>query len=204
MKIVVSLIVAGFKIRKTINILASHYSLALYFFPWWKKYQKNQENLDQQPALSLRSDEQAMQVLWKLEKGFLKDIVEAMPEPKPAYPTISTVIRVMVQKGFTGYNTYGKTREYYPLKKCWSKQAIRWKRAIWLAMWEIQASLPKAIYTTRLGWRASPLTLFSSWVGNKEFQSILSYGLVFMIITLFLHRVSTPCFIKLLGKSGEQ
>ena len=62
-----------------------------------------------------KAEEQLMQALWKLEKGFLKDIIDALPDPKPAYPTVSTVIRVMVQKGFVGYRTYGKSREYYPL-----------------------------------------------------------------------------------------
>ena len=64
-----------------------------------------------------KAEEQIMQVLWKLEKGYLKDIVEAMPEPKPAYPTVSTVIRVLVNKEFIGHNTYGKVNEYYPLIK---------------------------------------------------------------------------------------
>lgn len=64
-----------------------------------------------------KAEEQVMQVLWGLERAFLKDIVEAMPEPKPAYPTISTVIRVMVQKGFVGYDTFGKSRQYHPLIK---------------------------------------------------------------------------------------
>ena len=64
-----------------------------------------------------KAEEQIMQVLWRLEKGFLKDIVEAMPEPKPAYPTVSTVIRVLVNKKFVGHNTYGKVNEYYPLVK---------------------------------------------------------------------------------------
>jgi len=64
-----------------------------------------------------KAEEQIMQVLWKLEKGFLKDIVEAMPEPKPAYPTVSTVIRVLVRKGFIDHNTYGKVHEYYPTIK---------------------------------------------------------------------------------------
>jgi len=61
-----------------------------------------------------KAEEQIMQYLWKLKKGFLKDIVEQFPEPKPAYTTVSTVIRVMVNKGFIGYNTYGKVNEYFP------------------------------------------------------------------------------------------
>lgn len=62
-----------------------------------------------------KAEEQVMQYLWKLEKAFLKDIVEEFPEPGPAYTTISTVIRVLVKKGFIGYNTYSKVHEYYPL-----------------------------------------------------------------------------------------
>lgn len=61
-----------------------------------------------------KAEEQVMQYLWRLEKGFLKDIVEKFPEPRPAYTTISTVIRVLVKKGFIGFNTYGKTHEYFP------------------------------------------------------------------------------------------
>jgi BlaI family transcriptional regulator, penicillinase repressor len=61
-----------------------------------------------------KAEEQIMQYLWKLEKGFLKDIVDQFPEPKPAYTTVSTVIRVLVSKDFIGYNTYGKIHEYYP------------------------------------------------------------------------------------------
>ena len=61
-----------------------------------------------------KAEEQVMQYLWKMEKGFLKDIVEQFPEPRPAYTTISTVIRVLVKKGFVAHNTYGKIHEYYP------------------------------------------------------------------------------------------
>lgn len=62
-----------------------------------------------------KAEEQVMQYLWKLEKGFLKDIVERFPEPRPANTTVSTVIRVLVKKGFVGYKTYSKNNEYYPL-----------------------------------------------------------------------------------------
>ena len=62
-----------------------------------------------------KAEEQIMQYLWKINKGFLKDIVEQFPEPKPAYTTISTVIRVLVKKGFIGHKTYNKANEYYPL-----------------------------------------------------------------------------------------
>ncbi len=62
-----------------------------------------------------KAEAQVMHYIWELEKGFLKDIVEAFPEPRPAYTTISTVIRVLVKKGYVDFNTYGKIHEYYPL-----------------------------------------------------------------------------------------
>jgi predicted transcriptional regulator len=62
-----------------------------------------------------RAEEQVMQILWRLGKGFLKDIVESFPQPRPASTTVSTVIRVLVRKKFIGFNTYGKINEYYAL-----------------------------------------------------------------------------------------
>lgn len=62
-----------------------------------------------------RAEEQIMQILWDLEKGFVKDIVHRMPDPKPAYNTVSTIVRILEQKGFVDHNAYGKTHEYFPL-----------------------------------------------------------------------------------------
>jgi BlaI family transcriptional regulator, penicillinase repressor len=62
-----------------------------------------------------KAEEQVMQLLWKLKKGFVKDIVEMMPEPQPAYNTVSTIIRILEKKGFIGHTAYGNTYEYYPL-----------------------------------------------------------------------------------------
>jgi predicted transcriptional regulator len=56
-----------------------------------------------------------MQILWKLQKGFVKDIIEQLPEPKPAYNTVSTIVRILETKGFIGHKAYGKTHEYFPL-----------------------------------------------------------------------------------------
>ena len=64
-----------------------------------------------------KAEEQVMQYLWNIEKGFLKDIVEQYPDPKPAYTTVSTVVRVLVKKGAIDYKTYGKINEYYPVIK---------------------------------------------------------------------------------------
>jgi predicted transcriptional regulator len=62
-----------------------------------------------------KAEEQVMHHLWTLEKAFLKDILDAYQDPKPAYTTVSTVVRVLVKKKYIGFNTYGKTNEYYPL-----------------------------------------------------------------------------------------
>lgn len=62
-----------------------------------------------------RAEEQVMQVLWKLKKGFVKDVLEHFDEPKPAYNTISTIIRILQDKGFVDHKAYGRTHEYFPL-----------------------------------------------------------------------------------------
>ena len=62
-----------------------------------------------------KAEEQIMQILWEMEKGFVKDILEKFPKPRPAYNTVSTIVRILEKKGFVGYNAYGKTHEYYPL-----------------------------------------------------------------------------------------
>ncbi|WP_010252289.1 BlaI/MecI/CopY family transcriptional regulator [Myroides injenensis] len=60
-------------------------------------------------------EEEIMRVLWKLEKGFVNDILDQMPEPKPHYNTLSTFIRILVDKGVVGYKAYGKSHQYYPI-----------------------------------------------------------------------------------------
>jgi BlaI family transcriptional regulator, penicillinase repressor len=62
-----------------------------------------------------RAEDQVMQILWKLKKAFVKDIIEEMPEPKPAYNTVSTIIRILETKGFVDHKAYGKTHEYFPI-----------------------------------------------------------------------------------------
>jgi BlaI family penicillinase repressor len=62
-----------------------------------------------------RAEDQVMQILWKLKKGFVKDIIEEMPEPRPAYNTVSTIIRILESKGFVDHKAYGKTHEYFPI-----------------------------------------------------------------------------------------
>ncbi|NOU18795.1 MAG: BlaI/MecI/CopY family transcriptional regulator [Bacteroidales bacterium] len=62
-----------------------------------------------------KAEEQIMHILWNIEKGFVNDIMENLPEPKPAYNTVSTIVRILEKKGFVDHNAYGKTHEYYPL-----------------------------------------------------------------------------------------
>ena len=62
-----------------------------------------------------RAELELMQVIWKKEKVLVHDILDDLPEPKPAYNTVSTLVRVLEKKGFVGHKAYGKTYEYYPL-----------------------------------------------------------------------------------------
>ncbi|HUV01088.1 MAG TPA: BlaI/MecI/CopY family transcriptional regulator [Bacteroidales bacterium] len=62
-----------------------------------------------------RAEEQVMQVLWKIKKGFVKDILEHFDDPKPAYNTVSTIVRILQDKGFVNHKAYGRTHEYFPI-----------------------------------------------------------------------------------------
>ncbi|WP_024772519.1 MULTISPECIES: BlaI/MecI/CopY family transcriptional regulator [Aquimarina] len=64
-----------------------------------------------------KTEEQLMQYLWKLDKAFMKDLLDSFPEPKPATTTVATLLKRMIDKGFVNYTLYGKSREYYPLVK---------------------------------------------------------------------------------------
>ncbi len=62
-----------------------------------------------------KAEEQIMQILWKLEEAFVNDIIDRMPEPRPAYNTVSTIVRILERKGFVDHKAYGKTHQYFPL-----------------------------------------------------------------------------------------
>ncbi len=62
-----------------------------------------------------KTEEQLMQHIWKLERAFMKDLLDLYPEPKPATTTIATLLKRMTTKGFIDYKLYGKSREYYSL-----------------------------------------------------------------------------------------
>ena len=62
-----------------------------------------------------RSEEELMQVLWNIQSGFLKDILDATEEPRPHSNTIATLLKILVEKGFVGYETIGRNNHYRPL-----------------------------------------------------------------------------------------
>lgn len=68
-----------------------------------------------------------MQALWKVKKGFVKDLLPCFPDPKPAYNTVSTIVRILEKKGFVSHRAYGKTHEYYPVisKKDYTKTFVK-------------------------------------------------------------------------------
>ena len=61
------------------------------------------------------AEEQLMKHLWVLKRCFMRDLLEVLPDPKPAKTTVATLLRRMIDKGVVGYRTYGNSREYYPL-----------------------------------------------------------------------------------------
>lgn len=64
-----------------------------------------------------KAEEQLMEVIWKYEKVFMKDLIDSYPDPKPATTTIATLLKRMQDKGFVAYNLFGNSRQYYALVK---------------------------------------------------------------------------------------
>lgn len=64
-----------------------------------------------------KAEEQVMQVLWELGGGFVNEVIEELPAPKPAYNTVSTIIRILEKKGFVGYEAFGRAHRYHPIVK---------------------------------------------------------------------------------------
>ncbi len=64
-----------------------------------------------------KSEEELMNILWKRKKAFMKDLLDAYPDPKPATTTVATLLKRMIDKGFVAYQSLGRSREYYPLVK---------------------------------------------------------------------------------------
>jgi predicted transcriptional regulator len=63
------------------------------------------------------AEEQVMKLLWRLDRAFIRDLLNEFPDPKPAPTTVITLLKRMIDKGFVSYKQYGNSREYYPLIK---------------------------------------------------------------------------------------
>src|SRR5665648_1263271 len=63
------------------------------------------------------AEEQIMKLLWRLERAFIRDLLNEFPDPKPASTTVLTLLKRMIDKGFVSYKVFGNSREYYPLIK---------------------------------------------------------------------------------------
>lgn len=74
-----------------------------------------------------KAEEQIMQVIWKLDKAFLREIIDELPNPKPHQNTVATIIKILVEKEFVGIIVFGRAHQYYPLvsKDNYSKSSIK-------------------------------------------------------------------------------
>lgn len=66
-------------------------------------------------SILTKAEEQVMQILWEEKEGFVKELLQKFPEPRPAYNTVSTIIRILEKKGFVDHRSFGKSHQYYPL-----------------------------------------------------------------------------------------
>lgn len=73
-----------------------------------------------------RAEEQIMQIMWKISKGYITDVLDYFPNPKPAYNTVSTIVRILEKKGFIDHKEDGKSYIYFPIvtKKEYTKHSL--------------------------------------------------------------------------------
>jgi BlaI family transcriptional regulator, penicillinase repressor len=64
-----------------------------------------------------RKEEEIMKILWDIKEGFVKDIIDQYPDPKPHYNTISSIVRLLDEKGIVGHKAFGNTYLYFPVLK---------------------------------------------------------------------------------------
>lgn len=74
-----------------------------------------------------KAEEQVMQAMWKIKEGFIRDVLDALPAPKPHQNTVSTILKILVDKQFVGIKVYGRQHQYFPLvtKEAYSKSTIK-------------------------------------------------------------------------------
>ncbi len=77
--------------------------------------QENKSNTNMQKLTN--KEEEIMQILWRLKKAFVKEVMAEITEEQPHYNTLSTIIRNLEEKGFVSHNAYGNTHQYYPIVK---------------------------------------------------------------------------------------
>jgi predicted transcriptional regulator len=62
-----------------------------------------------------KAQEELLKALWEIKEGAVSDVLDSLPDPKPAYNTVATVIKVLEKKGYVSHKTYGKTHVYFPV-----------------------------------------------------------------------------------------
>ena len=74
-----------------------------------------------------KAEEQIIQVLWKIKEGFIRDIMDALPDPKPHQNTVATILKILTEKEFVGVKIFGRQHQYYPLisKDAYSKSSMK-------------------------------------------------------------------------------
>jgi len=74
-----------------------------------------------------KAEEKAMKILWSIEKGLIRDVVNEYDEPKPAYTTVATIFKILERKGFVGRKPIANSHEYYPLveRKDYTTQSVK-------------------------------------------------------------------------------
>ena len=72
-------------------------------------------------------EEEIMQIIWDLDECFVKDVIDKLPDPKPPYTTISSIVRILENKGFVDHKAYGNTHQYFPIvsKEAYGKQTFK-------------------------------------------------------------------------------
>ena len=74
-----------------------------------------------------KAEEQLMQVIWKIREGFIRDVMDAIPPPRPHQNTVATLLKILVEKEFVGIRVFGRQHQYYPLvtKDAYSKSTMK-------------------------------------------------------------------------------
>jgi predicted transcriptional regulator len=74
-----------------------------------------------------KAEEEIMQVIWRLDHAFLREIVAAMPDPKPHQNTVATLLKILVEKEFVDIEVFGRMHRYFPIvsKSQYSKGRVK-------------------------------------------------------------------------------